>query len=602
MPLSHLRRPLFLGLVAHICVLVFLHSRGYFCADPPEELLRFKYSNGIVRGVVASPLKEDGRGPKIFLDARTLQSRPFSQKLLAYLPKGRGRELRPGMPVELEGRLRLPRPARNPGDFDEETFLHDRGASWVLKADSIRVLGPPPKSCLLQAWAEGARRSLEDFFRTALSADEARVFSGLTLGFKGPLRRDWNRAVQDAGVMHLLVPSGAKVAFVMLAVFFLCPWLGLRPWPRFIVALLVGGFYTLMVGAEAPYTRAFCGLSALGFFQLSGRDSGAFQAITWAGWVTLLLEPRELFSAGFQMTYAAAFGLAAAMPQIQKGLSDKPRWLRVLAGTMAASVIVQVMLWPIFADVFGRGSLIGVLANIVLVPASGLLMGAGFGGWALGFYKPAMPFLNQGLGFLARIFIAVCRFFAGLPLAAVDLSPMGPAAVIVYYLLIFALLMASRRRLALGLLTIAIALWAGTAAVHRFQRPTVSVLLLRLPPAYPAVVSFADGRVWLVDPGTKVAAVLKALKNRGVKAVDRLVLLRPLTAAAGSRLRSGISVREILRVQAPWSFCQKEICFEFGGPEGPRVLRGEAQYSIIPGRLRLGAVEVSTDGDRADIR
>lgn len=179
---------------------------------------------------------------------------------------------------------------------------------------------------------------------------------------------------------------------------------------------------------------------------------------------------------------------------------------------------------------------------------------------------------------------------------------MGPAAVIIYYLLVFALLVASRRRLALGLVMVASLLGVGTAALDRWEKPRVSVLLLRLPPAHPAVVSWADGRVWLVDPGSKASAVLKVLKNREIKTVDRLILLRPMTAAASARLNAGLCVRETLPVQAPWSFCERRICFEFGGPEGPRVLRGMAQYSIIPGRLKLGAVEVSTDGDRADIR
>ena len=179
---------------------------------------------------------------------------------------------------------------------------------------------------------------------------------------------------------------------------------------------------------------------------------------------------------------------------------------------------------------------------------------------------------------------------------------MSPAAVVAYYLLVMAVLVLPRWKTSLGLAAAGLLLWTGTAAAGRWAAPTVRVLLLRLPPAHPAVVSFADGRVWLIDPGTQISAVLKVLRSRDIPKIDRLVLTSALPHRAWARLRQGIALHEAVRVRAPWRLYEKRVCFEFGGREGPRVLRGEAQYSIIPGRLKLGAVEVVTDGDRAGIR
>lgn len=403
--------------------------------------------------------------------------------------------------------------------------------------------------------------------------------------------------------MHILVPSGAKVAFITLGVVLLATSLGLRPVSRLILAVIAGGFYTLMVGAEAPYTRALWAGAALGLCQILGRDSGSFQAITLAAMLTLFWEPRELFSAGFQMTYAAVIGLVIAMPRLQAVAPSLPRWLRGLAGAIAVSVLVQVMLWPLFANTFGRGSLAGVLANIVLVPASGLMMACGFAAWLAALLVPASgPWSARSLGLLARGFVGSCRFFAGLPCAAMDLPPMSSHALLIYYLLVFALLVLPRRRAALALAAAGLCLWTGTALAGRWTAPSVRVLLLRLPPAHPAVMTFSDGRVWLVDPGTKVSAVLKALRCQGIKTLDQVILTRPWPARAEARLRRGLAWRQERRVLAPWGFNDGEIRFEFGGPEGPRVLRGEAQYSIIAGRLKVRAVEVISDGHRAEIR
>ena len=600
MPLSYLRRPLFLCLLAYIAVLCFLHNRGFFRPIPPESLALYRRLNGVViQGRIVSPLKEDFRGWKAFIQAETINSRPLPHKLQAYLPKGQDwTGLRPGMPVELRGDLRLPRAPGNPGEFDERGFLEDRGACAVLAADELRILGPPPWDWLPKSWAEGARQSMERFFKRTLPEHEAHIFSGLCLGYKGPLRKDWNRAIQDSGTIHLIVPSGAKTAFVMIAVALLATLARMHTFIIFLFSLSIGGFYTLMVGAEAPYTRAFWGGMAIWLCRLYGRDSGAFQATLLAASLTLLWDPKELFGAGFQMTYAAVLGLVLAMPSIQDASRALPRRLRGPVQVLAVSVIVQAMLWPVFANTFGRGSLAGVLANLLLVPASAPLMAAGFCAWLSGPELPSGPLLCL----LARAFVRVCQTFAALPGAATDLSPWSTPAVVSYYLLIAAVLVLPRWKASAPLAAAGLLVWAGAAAEGWISQPAVKVLYLDLPPTQPALALFKDGRTWLIDPGPRSAGVLKALRRSRILRVDRVVLTRPWPRRARRSLGRGLIWREMMQVNAPWSFTQGQVRFEFGGPEGPAVVEAGGQNSIIPRRLISGAAEVSSDGRRAEVR
>src|SRR5437879_4092159 len=127
MPLCCLRRPLFLALILYMLVLAALHARGAFAAAAPPELLRFRFQPAVkLEGTVVSPLREDFRGEKLFLLAERADGAPFPQKVLVYLPKDAANgSIRPGQTLTLEGALRLPRPARNPGEFDERAFLSD---------------------------------------------------------------------------------------------------------------------------------------------------------------------------------------------------------------------------------------------------------------------------------------------------------------------------------------------------------------------------------------------------------------------------------------------------------------------------------------------
>jgi len=302
------------------------------------------------------------------------------------------------------------------------------------------------------------------------------------------------------------------------------------------------------------------------------------------------------------MTYAAVLGLITAMPALQTATKNLPRWLGRLVCLAAISIIVQLMLWPQFANTFGRGSLVGALANLILVPASGLLLAAAFGAWLAGSLSAACrPLLGPALAWLAHLFMATCQAFASLPYAAVDLSPFSRPALVSYYLLAAAVLLIPRWRVSLAAAAAGVLVWAGTAAAARFAAPALNVLLLRLPPSHPALVSFADGRHWLVDPGTKVSAVAQALRARGVAKLDRLVLTGYWPPRAQKRLRRSLAWRETIQVPAPWRLCAQEVCFEFDAAQGPRVLMGKVQYSIIPERLKSGAVAVATDGRHVEV-
>jgi ComEC/Rec2-related protein len=594
MPLSYFRRPLFLLVLASIVFLCALRER---LTDPPQPaFLRYRFYPAVaLRGLVVSPMKEDHQGRKVLVRGLRLAGEPFRQTVLVHLPAD---VPFPGQTVLLRGRLRLPRRPRNPGEFDERVLLADRGVAWVFRAESLEVEpGPVPWSWKIWFWGEQARRSMERAFARFLCAEQARLAAGLTLGYKGPISATLNRAVQDAGVMHLLVPSGAKVAFVLMAALWCSRRLGLWPAQRFLAAAAVGGFYTIMVGGEAPYARAYLGGLVLMGASLLDRSPDSFQAMTLSALVILLYEPRQLFSAGFQMTYLAVLGLVVGMPRFSAVLPRRwPRGLKRLAAVAAVSAIVQLMLWPIFTQVFARGSVVGLLANLILVPVSGFLMAAGFLVWALSAWPQAAGQAARLLGRLLFLFVRVCEGFAGFPGAAMDLMPMSAASVAAYFLLVFALLLLPQRRVAAALAAGALLLWTGSGVVALLRAPALRLVILSLPRSRPSLLTFGGTRHWLVDPGAPAGAMLKSLRAYGVRRLDKVVIAGREDPAALRRLSSALSVGEVARITG-LKVCQAGVCAEFGGPWGPRLRKGEAEYSIIASRLKTSAVEAAVDGN-----
>jgi competence protein ComEC len=370
--------------------------------------------------------------------------------------------------------------------------------------------------------------------------------------------------------------------------------IGLRPTARLILAAALGGFYTLMVGAEPPYARACLCALILGAGIACERDPGPFQTLTLSAWLILLWRPLDLFSIGFQMTYLAAFGLVVAMPALPVA-EQKPRRKRLIQA-LAAGTIVQLMLWPIFAAVFGRGSLVGPLANLGLVPYAALVMSAAFALWGA---EPVggCRVLAMLMKLLLEGFRWACFKLAALPFAAVDLRPMSGGDIIVYYLAVLALLLWPHRKTRFLLFACALA-----AACARPREDKLKVVFLSGKDARAAVVLWPDGRRWLIDAGLPGGALFRSLKALGVERLDKVIVAGPeLGRWRGlEALSKLLPIAEEERSRTPFSFCYGEICFDFGLRQ-PRVRRGESEYSIIAPRLRQGAVAVVTDGKAAEI-
>ncbi|MEK9144803.1 MAG: ComEC/Rec2 family competence protein [Elusimicrobiota bacterium] len=461
MPLSCFKRPLTLATLSLILLLCLLKRLGCFRVDPAPDLLAYAYLDGVCyQGRVVSGFSAKRQGERIWLRVESAAGSCSAQDagwsrlkepvlVMAYLPAGDpgSRLALPGSLLQVEGRLRLARGAKNPGEFDEKAFLEDRGSAFVLHGKrSLRAESPGPWR-LPWTLAVSAHRSIHEYLTGRFPRDTAAVLEGVMLGYKGALSAAANRSVQDAGAMHILVPSGAKVAFVLGFSSWLLLRLGAASMLRLAAGALSGGFYVLAAGGDAPYTRAyFCAMAMAAAWALD-RESGAFQGLVLSALITLLAQPRELFTAGFQMTYAAVLGLCLVMPRLRLPAAWHPALRRGLQ-LAVVSAVVQVMLWPIFAGVFARASLIGVLSNLLLVPYSGLVMGAGFLSWGISFLDlpPLLQAAEACAGSLAGAFLSACRFFAGIPGAAMDLAPMGDVEVAAYYAAVFGLLVLPRWR------------------------------------------------------------------------------------------------------------------------------------------------------------
>ncbi|MFA6030368.1 MAG: ComEC/Rec2 family competence protein [Elusimicrobiota bacterium] len=598
MPLSWLRRPLVLAALLAVGGLSLAGALGRLRPPRAPELERFLRAERVcLRVLPRSGFAPKRDGERSWLELRAAAPSCAAAparwiplrapvRALAVLPAGdpASAALLPGREALLEGRLRRPRRAANPGEFDEGEFLASRGAAYMFRG---RVRDPgagTPPLALPRAAAAAAHRLLHRRLERRLPPLEAAVLEGLLLGYKGALPPARGREVQDAGVLHLLVPSGAKVGAVLAAVLGLGALFGLPRGARLCAAAAAAGFYTLVVGADAPYTRAWLGFAAFAAGWTLRRESGALQALALAALATFLVEPQEALTAGFRMAYAAVFFIA--LYALRPRPAERPSaWTRARRA-LAAGATIQAALWPTFGAYFGRGSLVGLPANLLLIPCAPALMGAGL----LAALVPdawAGPFAALA-GALARAFLGVCAVFAAAPFAAVDLAPMGGAATLAWYLALFAALALSRPAAAAAALAAAFLL----AWPFAPERAPLEVLLLSQPGGRAALLRLPDGRSVLLDARVRPSLLRGVLRAQGLARVDELWLRGD--AGLGRRPAGILSLAGGLRrLRARSAFAQAGAALRLGAAAGgePPALE-----------LRHGALELRLDEDWARVR
>ena len=228
------------------------------------------------------------------------------------------------------------------------------------------------------------------------------------------------RAFTRSGLVHLFVPSGSQVTLLMGLAWLANRHLNLPPLPLLILLL---GFYLPLTRGEPSIYRAVL----MGFYAFVGwkwwRDVD-WQTSLWLSSALLAaIEPSMLHDVGFQLSYAATFGLIFASPVLLSLLRWLPDWLKF---PIAATLSAQIFLTPVLVHYFGRVSLISPIANLCAVIPASFALTLGFISALVSLLSPqvAMP-VSFVAGELAKTVVRMAHWFAEPPWASIHVSPIS---------------------------------------------------------------------------------------------------------------------------------------------------------------------------------
>jgi len=281
------------------------------------------------------------------------------------------------------GVIREPAPPANPYQFDYAAYLKSLGiyGSLRLEAGRFRYRSRPAES-LSGKIGRLRQKLVEALDRTGFGPDETGLLQALLLGDRTSLDPAQYQSYQRAGAAHLLAVSGLHVGvFSGLVGWLLWPLRRVRRGKALHASLLLLALwsYVGLAGAGPAVVRAAVLFSLLTYALLGNRPGQSLHF--WALAILFLLgvaEPLWLFQAGFQLSFAAVWAILVFYPTLfrlwplQSGPGAKLGQLCCL-GTTA-----QIGILPLSLYFFHQFPLHFLLANILLVPLLGLVLGWGF--------------------------------------------------------------------------------------------------------------------------------------------------------------------------------------------------------------------------------
>ena len=345
-----------------------------------------------------------------------------------------------GQRLRFTAKLKKPRNFRNPGAFDYQGYLADHGivAIGSVKSDSVELL-PGFAGNWFDAWRSRLHRAVVAKVHELWPAREAALIDAMVIGEEAFIDRDTRIDFQRSGTYHVLVVSGMNVSILAFVVFWTLRRLRLADFPATLLTVMSCVAYAFITEVGAPVWRATLMCAVYLGTRLLYRDRAMLNALGAAGLGLLLFDPRQLFTASFQMTFVCVLIVAAIGVPILERTSqtykqalanwESPDYaaflpprvaqfrmdLQMIAGRVASflgkkwsqrlvrgvtgcalaaaelffvSAVMQLGLALPMAYYFHRATTIGWPANLVVVSLMQLLMPAAVATLALGCVSP----------------------------------------------------------------------------------------------------------------------------------------------------------------------------------------------------------------------
>ncbi len=326
---------------------------------------------------VIETLKSSERWNKFI--AQPLDLDPFNSLWLIYYPREMDSvTILAGDKLLISAQPIVHSPNPNPLLFDYNDYLMKKGVyitCFVKNPEDIVHI--PSSEFSISGFFNRFRDQMESLIDSHYQNPRHAAFQkAILLGVSDELDDELMLEFRKSGAIHVLAISGLHVGIVAGILLFLINLIvgKSRKWLR--LALLFAGIWSfvLIAGMRPSVFRAGLMFSVYFFGIVIDRKIKAHQALGLAGLIILLHDPKCIYNLGFQLSFAAVFGIVTFYPYLKAIFPFNNKVIRFLWDGLAVALAAQIATLPILLYSFKEISMVFWLSGIIVVPVMSVLL------------------------------------------------------------------------------------------------------------------------------------------------------------------------------------------------------------------------------------
>lgn len=407
--------------------------------------------------------------------------------------------------LNIQGTLTPALSTRTPNGFNYANYLENNNIKGIVEVENLEVVEHRFNFYSLNNLAS-------KYYDLNFPASIRGYLKALVIGNKDDLDDNMMSKIQHIGISHLFVISGLHLGFILTGLSLVLNKTKVPIKWHFSIVVSFFILYYVISGGMISVMRVLLGyvlgqLNVKYRLRLRTLDIYAINVL-----LILIVNPYQLFSYAFILTYAIATSIVLLNPLLRKGnrLRDK------LINNLIISTTSILITIPIIVNINPQVNFLAIIFNLIYIPLITYVV------LPLSIVVTFLPFLAFGYSWIILIFEGMTKFLSSLKVGNI-IFPQGPliGMGVYYYLLWRSFAIFEKGKIPKYQLMIMLILMLGWINLRIFN-PNDEIYFLDLPVGEATLISDRMNKMnILIDTGENVGTDLEMfLMKKGVKRLD----------------------------------------------------------------------------------